>query len=212
MIDFFSKWAEQVIIAIVIGSIIEMILPNNNTRNYIKMVIGIYILFTIIYPAINNKNKLSVDNIDVDSFIGDNYNQNGEKNVEVNQESMDERLQNLYIDELENNIKSKVQQEGYNVSLCKVDANLLERDDENGIKKISIVLSEKIDNTNNMKENQLNIQEIEDVEIRVGLAEILNGKGKDENLKITNKDIKNLKDSLCEYYEVETSKINISIK
>ena len=50
MMSFFSSWAEQIIIAVVIGSIIEMVLPDNNNKKYVKMVIGIYVLFSIISP------------------------------------------------------------------------------------------------------------------------------------------------------------------
>ena len=52
MINGISSWAEQVIIAVIIGTIIEMILPKGNTEKYIKTVIGIYILYTIISPVI----------------------------------------------------------------------------------------------------------------------------------------------------------------
>ena len=41
MINNISSWAEQVIIAMIIATIIEMILPKGNSKKYIKMVIGI---------------------------------------------------------------------------------------------------------------------------------------------------------------------------
>ena len=39
MIDFLSNWAEQLVVAVIIATIIEMILPNNNNKKYIKIVI-----------------------------------------------------------------------------------------------------------------------------------------------------------------------------
>lgn len=213
MVNFLSEWAEQVVVAVVIGSIIEMILPNNNTKKYIKMVIGIYILFTIIYPIINNKDKLSMNNIDINKFSDNNYNLNNQEFTEVNQESMDERLQKLYIDELEKNIQSKVLEEGFSIYSCKVDADLFEKDDEKGIKNIRIVLLEKVNKDNNIKdENQLNVNKIDDIKIKVGLDKKINGKNKEENIKISNSDINELKKTLGEYYEIESNRINISIK
>lgn len=39
MINFISNWAEQVIVAVIIGTILEMILPKGNTQKYIKTII-----------------------------------------------------------------------------------------------------------------------------------------------------------------------------
>lgn len=52
MINNISTWAEQVIIAVIIATIIELILPNGNSKKYIKIVIGVYILYTITFPII----------------------------------------------------------------------------------------------------------------------------------------------------------------
>ncbi len=52
MISSISSWAEQIIIAVIIATILEMILPKGNSKKYIKTVIGIYILYTIISPII----------------------------------------------------------------------------------------------------------------------------------------------------------------
>ena len=48
MIDYFSEWAQNLTLAIVIVSLFEMLLPNNKTKKYIKVVMGLYILFNII--------------------------------------------------------------------------------------------------------------------------------------------------------------------
>ena len=60
MIEFISTWVKGLGVAIVIVSIIEMILPNNKTKKYIKMVLGIYIIFNIISPLVKNKDKLNL--------------------------------------------------------------------------------------------------------------------------------------------------------
>ena len=43
MIEWISDWAGSIIVAVIIGTIIEMILPSGNSKKYIKMVIGVYI-------------------------------------------------------------------------------------------------------------------------------------------------------------------------
>ncbi len=52
MINSISSWAEQVILAVIIATVIEMILPKGNSKKYIKTVIGIYILYIIVSPII----------------------------------------------------------------------------------------------------------------------------------------------------------------
>ena len=65
MIDFLETWANQIIVAVIIGTIIEMLLPNGNNKKYIKMVIGTYVLFTIIQPIIT---KVAGNSLDISNF------------------------------------------------------------------------------------------------------------------------------------------------
>ena len=59
-------------------------------------------------------------------------------------------------------------------------------------------------------DNNKNIKSINKVEISVGLDAILNND--DETDGKENTDIQNLKDSLSSYYEIDSKKINISLK
>ena len=63
MINWISNWAQGIIVAVIIGTIIEMVLPEGNCKKYVKVVIGIYILFSIISPDINTFCKLFILNI-----------------------------------------------------------------------------------------------------------------------------------------------------
>ena len=55
MISFLSSWVKNLCLALIVVSILEMILPNNKTKKYVKMVMGMYILFSIIEPFVENK-------------------------------------------------------------------------------------------------------------------------------------------------------------
>ena len=48
-----SSWASGVIVAIIAATILEMLLPDGNNKKYIKVIIGIYVLFTIISPVVS---------------------------------------------------------------------------------------------------------------------------------------------------------------
>ena len=45
--NWISNWIQGIIIAVIIGTIIEMLLPEGNCKKYVKVVIGVYILFSI---------------------------------------------------------------------------------------------------------------------------------------------------------------------
>ena len=131
MIDFFSSWAEQIVLAVIIATIIELILPNSKNKKYIQMVIGIYVMFNIISPLIKNKDILSVEEINVE-----NYTTNSE--YVIDQSSMDKRLEKIYLEELEENVTTKFEDAGYTVSKCEIDAELDTTQKNAGIHNINV--------------------------------------------------------------------------
>ena len=68
MISFMSSWAEQIVLAVIVATIIEMILPKNKNKKYIQMVIGVYVLFNIISPIIENKDEFSIEKYNIEKY------------------------------------------------------------------------------------------------------------------------------------------------
>lgn len=126
MIEIISSWAKSLGVAIVLVSILEMILPNNKTKKYIRMILGLFIIFNIISPFINNKDKLNIASINIEDYYtnssGKDSKKNGDENL--NQTSMDEKIKILYQDELEKDIIKKIEEKGYKVKSCKVEAEI----------------------------------------------------------------------------------------
>lgn len=142
MISFLSSWAEQVILAVIIATILELILPNSKNKKYVQMVIGVYVLFNIISPIIKNKEKLVFSEIDLDKYIT--------TSTKVEQSSMDARLEKIYLDELENNIKSKFKNAGIEIIKCTIDAELDTTKKNAGIHSIDV----KVKNVDDEKKFQ----------------------------------------------------------
>ena len=153
MIETLSSWTKSVVLAVIIVSILEMILPNNKQKKYVKMVMGIFILFNIISPIIKNKDSLSFDEIDVKKIATtSSTGTNAEyENVVVNQESMDRRIEELYIEQFEKDITKKVEKLGFIVKKCKVDAVISQDEDNTGIKKIIL----KVEKNKNAKQEDI---------------------------------------------------------
>ena len=131
MINFISSWAEQIILAVIIATIIELILPKNKNRKYIQMVVGVYVLFNIISPIIKNKENISVENYNIEKYETNS-------SYEIDQSSMDERIEKIYLEELENNTTSKFENAGFSVEKCTVDAELDTNKKNAGIHLITV--------------------------------------------------------------------------
>ena len=194
MIKFLSNWIEQIAIAVIIASIFELILPNGSLKKYIKVILGIYVVFSIISPFVNSSALYDIQNIAVESWIENivETNQTG-----INQESMDLRLEKLYIDELKTDIKNRVKEYGYDIYKCDITASLKNSDNNPGIHKIELIL----------KKDTENIERIEKVNISIGTIQ-----EKQEIQEEDSEDIQNIKRDLANYYEISSDIVTVYIK
>ena len=206
MINFLKDWSNQIIIATIIAIILEMILPEGNNKKYIKMIIGIYVLFSIINPVISKVtgNGLEISDIDYSQYFDDT--------IEISSNEFEENNSKLitqaYIDNIENDIKSKIGQKGYKVINCKI--NIIEDENSENYGKITNItlelngIEEKSENT----ETSNNIQ-IENVEININNSKNEQGIDAKENT-IQDKEIKIIKEYLSNEYSVDEKFININ--
>lgn len=151
MIEVISSWAKNIVLAIIVISILEMLLPNNKTKKYVKMVMGLYLLFNIISPFIQNKDKINISEFNLEEYM----NNTQEVSTNVNQESMDKRLNEIYVEELEKDIKKKLANRGYTVTSCNIVASIDKEGESTGIENITLQV-EKNNETNNEEESTIN--------------------------------------------------------
>ena len=211
MIDFFSSWTKTLGLSIVIVSILEMLLPNNKTKKYVRMVMGIYILFTIISPFISNKEIFNINNIDFDNYM------TTQTSSSLSNSSVDNRIEQLYISELEKDITKKINQQGFEVENCEVDAQISDEEDKTKITKIKIKVDKSEENGQIQEENLENQIVIQIQKIKPIETEIKNKNSQNqENLqgktskKITQSDIQNIKKFLIEEYGVNEKCLEIN--
>lgn len=211
MINFLSSWVKNLSLALIIVSILEMILPNNKAKKYVRTVMGLYILFSIISPFIENSSKINLNNIDLDSYT-ENTKTASSKVEEVDQTSMDNRINEIYKEELQKDITQKIEEKGYKVETCKVVAYISEKNSE--IEKITIKINGKIneENDNDVKNNTIEnkiVTEIQKIQkVNIGVGE--NKENKEEETNITKTDIKIIKDFLIKEYGVSEKCLKIS--
>lgn len=227
MIEKFSIWTKNLTLAIVIVSIIEMLLPNNKNKKYIKVVIGIYILFNILSPFINEKTKIDIGQ------ILENTKTTSQIQERVDQTSMNDKLEKMCKEELEKDITKKIQNLGYKVNECKINIEIKEMENIEKTSNIKeIYLNVEKENEIENKEEKKNDDEINEVKIENKIVEEVekikkvqigkninkekeneNNEKKENNEKnksITKSDIQKIKKYLIKEYEVKETCLKIN--
>ena len=220
-----SNWIQGIIIAVVISTIVEMILPEGNSKKYIKVVIGVYILFSIVSPVISKVtgNSFQVSDIlNIDEYI-EASSSNTYQNLEQSQE---QQIKEIYISSLKSDMKEKIEGKGYIVEDIILE---VQDDEEYTINKITLDLKKQKNNSN--REDKLNnsinennvksaeasnvnsIQEINKINITIGNKENTDETKSEEKTKketLSNKEQNELKEYLSGVYEIEKQNININ--
>lgn len=165
MINFLSSWAEQIVLAVIIATLFELILPKNKNKKYIQMVIGVYVLFNIISPILETEQVFSFDeyNIEKDNVVSGGV---------LVQTSMDERIEKIYLDELEDTVITKFEKQGFKVKKCTIDAELDSSKKNAGIHLITVKL-ETTENSEQIDEIKKDIAtefEIEEDKININIG------------------------------------------
>ena len=225
MIEWITSWAQGIIIAVIIATIIEMIVPDGNCKKYIKVVIGVYILFSIISPVITKitgKGFNISEEFNLDEFYAEADSKSIYNNLNSNNSN---NIKDIYITNLKADISSKLKNKGYEVISCEIKI----KDEETyEIKSLNLSLK-KINenkNSNNSSNNTKNVekvQEVNEISIEIGKEENKieidsekNNKNSEdeENSKNYNTDLTAYeKNKVKEYLEstYEINKKNISI-
>ena len=207
--SFITMWAQGIIVAVIISTIIEMLLPNNSNGKYVKVVIGMFVLFTIISPVINKFKGGESISTNADDYIENYQNkavQTSSAGISLNNQ---DAIKRMYEENLKIDIKSKVNQKGYIIDDVKLE--ILDNSDYT-LNRIEFRVT-GINGTNgNNQGNGANntttiIENIENIKVSLG------GSGKDEKKEeksvISESEKRKLRDYLSGVYEVKENNIDI---
>lgn len=193
MVNFLSNWIEGIAVAVILASIFEMLLPKGNIKKYVKMILGVYIVFSMISPFVNSKElyNLNVQNI-LDTYSS-NITSSNSSNLKEND------IEEMYIETFEKEISNIVEKQGYNVSSCKVEADLNKESNSSGIKKIIITIKSK-------KNEVSKIETVNQVQINIS------NQTSNENTEtiLTEQETKELKKYLGNFYNIDKNIIYIN--
>ena len=193
--NWISGWIQGIIIAVIIGTIIEMLLPDGNCKKYIKVVIGVYILFSIVSPVITKVtgNEFRVSDIyDINTYIEVSA-KSSQENIENSQQN---QIKQVYITNLKNDMKQKIQEKGYSVKSLTLE---ISNDEQYTLKKIFAQVSKRKNEENN------EVKGVNEINITISNTT----ENIEEDISISTKEQNDLKAYLSGIYNLEEKNINI---
>lgn len=196
MIEFLSSWAQGIIVAVIIATLIEMILPNSSSKKYVKVVIGMYILFTIVSPIIK---KLGGKDINLNTINIEKYEQQISKSDNTISRKFEDNntrsIKDIYVSNLKADISAKLKEKGYEIDTSDIQI----KDDENyTIERITLKLIKM-----EQKQGKNN-------EIVINTVEIGNTISQKDSKTLSDDDKQEVKDYISETYDIDKKNINIS--
>ena len=189
MINWIKNWTNQVILVVIIAVILDLIVPKSRNKKYINMILGVYILFTIISPIILKINDKSINNVI-------NLNEYFENEEEISNKKFSNQnkkiIEDTYKKSIKEDLDKRIRDKGYKVKKTQIDINLDYEEKEYGtIRKIYIWLS-KENNNNNIKINSIQIS------------------NEEKQSKITQREINELKEYIASIYNIKNENIVIN--
>lgn len=127
MIIKIRQWCEGIIVAVIISIIIEMIIPEGKNKKYIKVIIGVYIMFVSLSPLLELlQYDFNFDDIAI-------YN-----TVETSQ-NIDNDIKDIYVSGIEENLKLEIEALGYEVDFVNIYTDI----NYENIEKVEIKINGK---------------------------------------------------------------------
>lgn len=216
MVSFISSWAQQIIFVVIIGTILQMLLPDGKNKKYIKIIIGVYVLFAIISPVVGKNIDLNLDefNLSLDNTT-----------TSLDETNQDE-ITNLYTANLKQDVISKLSNKGYGCENVELQTNEnyevekititgiyeLKEEENSDNKEESTNDNEsegsKNNDINNLQSNIAKVNSVVINEVQIGEKE---NSIKEQVVKgIPTSEEKNLKEYLSETYNVKEKNITIN--
>ena len=190
MINFLNSWAQKIIVVTIICSIIEMSLPEGKNKKYIKMVSGIYVVFTILGPIISKINLK--DDLKIEKYL-EKFNNNNVLETSINIDN-NQYIEEVYKEKLCIEIMNNISKLGYKTNEINVE---IETKDEKTYGNI-LYLTLKIDKINNKDEDKIKIEPV-----------VIGKEKVEKDNKICEEEKEEIKTYLEKIYYIDKEKINI---
>ncbi|MBM7614000.1 stage III sporulation protein AF [Alkaliphilus hydrothermalis] len=212
MMEGLREWIVTILSIIIFITFVEFLLPNNNHKRYINVIIGLMIMLVILRPLMGL--------LSGGTTLGDNILQaSNQMEVMTMQNRMDtidlannETVTRLYKDNLKEQMKHRLEKQlGYRVHDLEIEIEEVDKKNFGMIKGITIVLLEEKQQESPPEKNAKRIKDVEvSVNVHVSLSEKNNNNVQASSIMIDSEG-KVIKDDFSSFYQVDKDKINISV-
>lgn len=213
MVTFISSWAQGIVVAVIIATIIEMIAPEGHSKKYIKVVIGIYVLFQIVSPVLEKVTNKSFAISSIVNWENDSNTMQSNQSIAQTLENVNQsNVQEIYVSSLQADIKTKIQEKGYMVKEIQIEVD--NQTEGYPLKKIQLQLENKEktkeEQTKSEDSKRVTINEIMNIEIMVHKDKSITDEQTQQTKKLTTQEEKELKTYLSDTYSINAKYITIT--
>ncbi len=208
--EIIREWIMTILSIIIFVTFVEFLLPNNNHRRYINVIIGLMIMLVILRPLtglVKGGESLAEDILQTSNQMEVMTMQNRVQTLEVNNQ---ETITYLYKENLKSQMKNRLEKQlGYKVLDIEVEIEENNMDEFGMIKGINIVLldEEKAQEVeSNKKIKDVNVM----VNVNVSLSEKNNNNVKADSILLDSGG-EIIKNDFSSFYQVTEDNINISV-
>ncbi|UOQ85977.1 stage III sporulation protein AF [Gracilibacillus salinarum] len=166
IIEYISNWILQIIIYIILAMLVDLLLPSNVLKQYVKLVVGLLLMLIILQPV------LAAFSIDVSRIVDNLFHTRGTVSVETSienqmnqQKSEIEKVQAAYVLEemvvqMENLVEEELQQT-YQYQIVDLEVNWANEtaSQASEVEHIDVQLADAEDTSNDVQEVQIQIGE-----------------------------------------------------
>lgn len=168
--EWLSLWLKKIILLVLLAAFLDLILPNTNLQRYVKMVMGLIILLTIMSPVFSIFN-LSQDQL---ALRMSRYQQEMTNAGDTDWKGLtnrilatqDEQAHHYVQEQMEAMIREQVK-ESYGVELAQVTINIEQKEQTSRIASIDLVVAEQGEKPSSERVSPV-IKPIDPVRIEVG--------------------------------------------
>ncbi len=197
--QWFRAWSEGIVIAVIITTLIEMLLPENTSKKYIKTLLGMFLMYIIIFPVINKISWLDVEkSLNFNKVIETSTNA---CNINELNNKIDNMALKIYEKNLEDNLKERLDNEGYIAEYVSIK---ISEDNSYNIESVTVKLSDKNENKKQEKQAYSIVEVVKQINVKISNNESTTKEVINENEK------EQVKDFIKELYSVPKENISVN--
>ena len=196
VISFINSWLKDIVVLFILISIAELIMPKGNLKKYIRLVIGLLIIYTIISPfARLFRLDFSLDKVVFNYAKPETFNSIDLEDFYLKQEK---QIEKIYLDKIIEDLKVLIESDT-DYELVDGDITILKDEDNYGeIDYWTLYLKE---NKGNKDSDTIHIEKIGTIKVNLNLDKEYTEDEDDESIKLL----------ISNSYGIEKDKISIKI-